>query len=191
MSGVGCEENLIQGTYIVYNTGNGIHIVDGPKHNHIGGDLPGMRNLISLNGGYGVYLAGSTEAVERNHVVGNSVGTDSIGTAAWGNGFDGVHLTGSYCTLNDVSYNVIGDNGVETIETQVEPLGGRIKLPVPPGEHTVEARFEETASRLAGKLAGVLGVLGVLVGLGGYAFRAVRDAEDILPDHDAADLAAA
>jgi hypothetical protein len=29
------------------------------------------------------------------------------------------------------------------------------------------------------------GVLGTLVGLGGYAFRAVRDAEDVLPDHDA------
>jgi hypothetical protein len=34
------------------------------------------------------------------------------------------------------------------------------------------------------------GILGALVGLGGYAFRAVRDAEDILPDHDA-DIAAA
>jgi DHA3 family macrolide efflux protein-like MFS transporter len=32
----------------------------------------------------------------------------------------------------------------------------------------------------------ITGILGVLVGLGGYAFRAVRDAEDILPDHDAA-----
>jgi DHA3 family macrolide efflux protein-like MFS transporter len=31
----------------------------------------------------------------------------------------------------------------------------------------------------------IMGVLGALVGLGGYAFRAVRDAEDILPDHDA------
>lgn len=29
----------------------------------------------------------------------------------------------------------------------------------------------------------IAGVLGVLVGLGGYAFRAVRNAEDILPDH--------
>lgn len=31
----------------------------------------------------------------------------------------------------------------------------------------------------------VSGLLGTLAGLGGYAFRAVRDAEDILPDHDA------
>jgi DHA3 family macrolide efflux protein-like MFS transporter len=31
----------------------------------------------------------------------------------------------------------------------------------------------------------IAGILGALVGLGGYAFRAVRDAEDILPDHDA------
>ena len=28
------------------------------------------------------------------------------------------------------------------------------------------------------------GILGALIGLGGYAFRTVRDAEDILPDHD-------
>jgi hypothetical protein len=31
----------------------------------------------------------------------------------------------------------------------------------------------------------VVGVLGALVGLGGYAFRVIRNAEDILPDHDA------
>jgi MFS family permease len=29
------------------------------------------------------------------------------------------------------------------------------------------------------------GILGLLAGLGGYAFRAVRNAEDLLPDHDA------
>ncbi len=32
----------------------------------------------------------------------------------------------------------------------------------------------------------ITGVLGTLVGLGGYAFPVVRNAEDILPDHDAA-----
>lgn len=31
----------------------------------------------------------------------------------------------------------------------------------------------------------ITGVLGTLVGLGGYAFPVVRNAEDILPDHDA------
>jgi hypothetical protein len=31
----------------------------------------------------------------------------------------------------------------------------------------------------------ITGVAGILVGLSGYAFRAVRNAEDILPDHDA------
>jgi hypothetical protein len=35
----------------------------------------------------------------------------------------------------------------------------------------------------------VVGILGALVGLGGYAFRVVRNAEDILPDHDAAAVA--
>ena len=30
----------------------------------------------------------------------------------------------------------------------------------------------------------VVGVIGALVGLGGYAFRIIRNAEDILPDHD-------
>jgi hypothetical protein len=30
----------------------------------------------------------------------------------------------------------------------------------------------------------IVGLLGMLVALGGYAFRSVRDAEDILPDHD-------
>jgi DHA3 family macrolide efflux protein-like MFS transporter len=31
----------------------------------------------------------------------------------------------------------------------------------------------------------ITGILGTLVGLGGYAFPAVRNAEDILPDYDA------
>ena len=35
------------------------------------------------------------------------------------------------------------------------------------------------------------GLLGMLVGAGGYAFRAVREAESILPDHDAEPAASA
>ncbi len=31
----------------------------------------------------------------------------------------------------------------------------------------------------------ITGIAGAFVGLGAYAFRAVRDAEDVLPDHDA------
>jgi DHA3 family macrolide efflux protein-like MFS transporter len=30
------------------------------------------------------------------------------------------------------------------------------------------------------------GFMAALAGLGGYAFRAIREAEDILPDHDVA-----
>jgi DHA3 family macrolide efflux protein-like MFS transporter len=37
----------------------------------------------------------------------------------------------------------------------------------------------------------ITGILGILVGLGGYAFRAIRNAEDILPDHDAGEAMAA
>jgi hypothetical protein len=36
----------------------------------------------------------------------------------------------------------------------------------------------------------VTGILGTLVGLGGYIFPAVRNAEEILPDHDASMVAA-
>jgi DHA3 family macrolide efflux protein-like MFS transporter len=38
-----------------------------------------------------------------------------------------------------------------------------------------------------GVLCALSGILGTLISLGAYAFRAVRDAEDILPDHDAAE----
>jgi DHA3 family macrolide efflux protein-like MFS transporter len=37
----------------------------------------------------------------------------------------------------------------------------------------------------------ITGILGMLVGLGGYTFRAVRNAEDILRDHDAGEALAA
>ena len=50
----------------------------------------------------------------------------------------------------------------------------------------------ETFGRLVGTGPGagmslmfvIFGLLGALIALGGYAFRVVRDAEDILPDYD-------
>jgi DHA3 family macrolide efflux protein-like MFS transporter len=36
-----------------------------------------------------------------------------------------------------------------------------------------------------GLICVIFGVLGVLVAIGGFAFKAIRDAEDLLPDHGA------
>ena len=67
--------------------------------NTIGGTLPGARNVISGNSGIGVYVRFSTSV--NNVVQGNLIGTDITGTAAVGNGGNGV-------VVQDCANNLIG-----------------------------------------------------------------------------------
>ena len=80
---------------------NGITIM-GVGNNYIGiSDNPGDRNLISGNSQYGVYI--TTPGATDNHVINNYIGTDITGTAALGNGSDGVQI-------NNASDNYVGSN---------------------------------------------------------------------------------
>ncbi|MDW8310301.1 MAG: right-handed parallel beta-helix repeat-containing protein, partial [Verrucomicrobiales bacterium] len=71
--------------------GQGIHVVGTAGH-RIGGATPAARNVISANGGHGIFLTG---AGARDCVVeGNFIGLGLDGAAREGNSQDGVHING-------------------------------------------------------------------------------------------------
>jgi hypothetical protein len=108
--------NTVSGNYIgtgasgetaLGNNGNGTTIREGTQYNVIGGDTEGERNIITSNQGNGISIWGS--GTMSNTVVGNLIGTDATGTAALGNGWDGVGL-GFGSQYNRVEGNVISGN---------------------------------------------------------------------------------
>ena len=88
----------VSGTLAIANSGAGVKLV-GASNNIVGGTGPGAGNLISGNGGNGVFLDGA-ETV-GNVFLGNFIGTDYSGTTALGNGTYGMQF-------NAASNNVIG-----------------------------------------------------------------------------------
>jgi uncharacterized repeat protein (TIGR01451 family)/CSLREA domain-containing protein len=111
----------VQGNYIgVDATGsaaipnfNGVLIQTGSSNNLIGGTAAGAGNVISGNTLRGVVIQVDTS--RGNVVQGNLIGTDASGTAALGNGFQGVYINGA---LNNTiggttaaSRNVISASG--------------------------------------------------------------------------------
>lgn len=88
----------VSGTAALGNSNNGISLNNAPG-NVAGGTLTGARNLISGNGGSGIYLNGS--GTTGNVVQGNYIGTDANGSLAMPNAGDGV-------TVNGAPANTIG-----------------------------------------------------------------------------------
>jgi parallel beta-helix repeat protein len=95
-----CSGNTVQGNFIGTSVSgaaalrNGLHGIDSSYAigNQIGGSSAGARNIISGNGGSGVYLGTGTTG---NLVQGNYIGTDSSGTVALPNAGDGVTAQGA------------------------------------------------------------------------------------------------
>jgi hypothetical protein len=103
----GTTNNVVKGNYIgtnvsgtaaIANAGSGVSL--GTQYNVVGGNTVGERNLISGNDNCGVGIYQSLAM--SNTVIGNYIGTDASGTAALGNGYQGVWV--SY----GAKYNVIG-----------------------------------------------------------------------------------
>ena len=124
----GTTNNLVQGNFIGSNSGgtaalankfDGVLIRAGASGNTIGGTASGAGNVISGNGNDGVEIANSGTA--NNLVQGNFIGTNSGGSAALANKFDGVLIrTGaSGNTIGGTASgasNVISGNGNDGIE---------------------------------------------------------------------------
>ena len=103
--------NTVQGLQIVNFPNHGIALRDA-QSNTIGGNREvgigplGQGNLVSGNGECGVDLWGG--GTSFNTIMGNYIGTDLSGTAAWANHQDGVHLYDA--NNNQVIGNLISGN---------------------------------------------------------------------------------
>jgi hypothetical protein len=96
ITGAGATGNLVQGNFIGTNPAgtaalgqvdDGV-VIDNAPGNTIGGTVAAARNVISGNGGDGIFMI---NAASGNLVQGNYIGTNAAGTAAVGN-FNGVHI---------------------------------------------------------------------------------------------------
>jgi hypothetical protein len=100
------------GTFALGNGGDGVRI-DGGTGNTVGGTGPTDGNLISGNAGNGVTVLANNDRVQ-----GNLIGTDVTGSAALGNGGDGVSVNGSGNLVGGTDAgagNTIAFNGLDGV----------------------------------------------------------------------------
>jgi uncharacterized repeat protein (TIGR01451 family) len=109
--------NLIQATYLgVTSSGTqaspnqtGI-LIAGSSANTIGGAVGGSANVISGNKGSGIEIETGSGVSTGNEILGNLIGTTSAGTAALGNGADGIEIDGAFNT--QIGFPAIGAGNV-------------------------------------------------------------------------------
>jgi titin len=88
------------GTGAIANKFDGVLIRTGTSNNTVGGTASGAGNVISGNGSNGVEIVGNSTT--NNLVQGNTIGAQSDGVSALGNGTNGVAVR------NDAARNIIG-----------------------------------------------------------------------------------
>ena len=95
----GTVNNVVAGNFIgvdatgrtaLYDAGDGVEIVYGSSSNTIGGTTPGAGNVISGNGGAGIFIA--NPGTTYNLVAGDFIGTDATGSKALANFDSGVDI---------------------------------------------------------------------------------------------------
>ncbi|BCM93840.1 hypothetical protein IAD21_05731 [Abditibacteriota bacterium] len=101
------------GTAALPNTGAGIQLVSS-SNNTIGGTGSGQGNLISGNATLGLILNSSSNS---NTIQGNLIGTNAAGTAALGNGTNGLAIVNSGANTvggtTSGARNVVSGNGIQ------------------------------------------------------------------------------
>ncbi|MCO6499729.1 MAG: right-handed parallel beta-helix repeat-containing protein, partial [Vicingus serpentipes] len=105
----------ITGLIAFGNTGDGIEFYGTPLNVEIGRVTSGFGNIISNNGGYGVYASND---LDDSFIIGNTIGLDLSKTVAMGNTLSGVYLGGSSSRGNQIISNVISANGQSGIELE-------------------------------------------------------------------------
>jgi hypothetical protein len=125
--------NVVEGNYIGTNAAGtaalGNHqdgiSVGGSDHNRIGGLQPGTGNVISGNIGNGIYFFSEAYYLPQSQTIGafgpnntliygNKIGTNAAGTAAVGNGHNGISIVGDNNSIGlggvAASANIIAGN---------------------------------------------------------------------------------
>ncbi len=173
-------DNLVQGNLIGTNVagtaaipnGAGVLVQAGSTGNTIGGTASGAGNVISGNTRNGVEITAA--GTSGNLVAGNFLGTTAAGTAALGNGFNGVEID------SDASSNTIGGtaatarnvisgnpgNGVLVENSTDDVIQGNLigtgvagSAAVPNGEYGVFIRLGATGITVGGTAAGAGNVI--------------------------------
>jgi parallel beta-helix repeat protein len=101
----------LSGLFPIGNLGSGIVLSSGANGNYVGTNRDGFGdnvegNVVSGNGGYGVFLAGANTSF--NSVAGNVIGLGGQNGVDFGNSLQGIRLDG------DASENVIGGEFLST-----------------------------------------------------------------------------
>ncbi|MBX7152392.1 choice-of-anchor D domain-containing protein [bacterium] len=119
-TGIHIEEasnNHVLGNFIGLNLngdplGNyvGIGLYSGAKNNRVGDGTAGGRNIISNNSWEGVAISSSGSSSDGNLILGNFIGTDTLGTSAMPNNGNAVSITGG--DGGTAHYNFVGDGTV-------------------------------------------------------------------------------
>lgn len=125
---LGADNFLLTGSYIGVrpdgvtgrpNTIAGIHVVG--NNNTIGGTTPNLRNVISANGGSGIYVQSYNRI--GNVILGNYIGLNAAGTAALGNVGSGITLDQSNTVTMGGgaagAMNVISGNGQHGVDVYI------------------------------------------------------------------------
>jgi titin len=117
----------ISGTEVISNTTGGVLINNGAYENVVGGDTPDEMNLISGNGGAGVFIELESH---NNSIIGNTIGTDITGMAALGNKYEGVSISRSANTeiggTSPGEGNLISANGYAGVAVNFEESSGNL-----------------------------------------------------------------
>jgi hypothetical protein len=125
------DSNFVRGNYIgtdiggttaLGNGSDGVAIV-GAKKNVVGGRTAGAANVISGNGGSGVYILGGGSGYDASHnrLEGNRIGTKADGATPLGNAGSGVLIKGQSArnAIGDSAGgagNIIAFNGLDGVQ---------------------------------------------------------------------------
>ena len=112
----GADGTVITGNYIGLDASGSVDLgnamfgiwLDSATNSQIGGNTPGLRNVISGNGLSGLYFNATASG---NVISGNYIGTDALGTAALGNTDNGVTFA-DQSTGNTLGGTGAGDGNV-------------------------------------------------------------------------------